>query len=138
MPGSRAWRRKSTAKRPITVCTRRCGTSVCRTSPGIWCVGGSSPSARPTWRAHVGAARAVGRNDDGAAFAAGGHEMVTVAQVWDALSEIPDPEIPVISLVDLGVVRGIDVDDRRVRVEFTPTFLGCPALEVMRDAMADS
>jgi ring-1,2-phenylacetyl-CoA epoxidase subunit PaaD len=64
--------------------------------------------------------------------------MVTEAQVWDALAEIPDPEIPVISLVDLGVVRGIDVDDRRVRVEFTPTFLGCPALEVMRDAMADS
>jgi len=64
--------------------------------------------------------------------------MVTEAQVWDALAQIPDPEIPVISLVDLGVVRGIDVDARRVRVEFTPTFLGCPALEVMRDAMADS
>jgi ring-1,2-phenylacetyl-CoA epoxidase subunit PaaD len=64
--------------------------------------------------------------------------VVTEAQVWDALAEIPDPEIPVISLVDLGVVRDIDVDDRRVRVEFTPTFLGCPALEVMRDAMADS
>ena len=80
----------------------------------------------------------MGGDDDGEAFAAGGHEVVTEAQVWDALAEIPDPEIPVISLVDLGVVRGIDVDDRRVRVEFTPTFLGCPALEVMRDAMADS
>jgi ring-1,2-phenylacetyl-CoA epoxidase subunit PaaD len=64
--------------------------------------------------------------------------VVTEAQVWEALAELPDPEIPVISLVDLGVVRDIDVDDRRVRVEFTPTFLGCPALEVMRDAMADS
>jgi len=64
--------------------------------------------------------------------------MVTEAQVWDALAQIPDPEIPVISLVDLGVVRDIDIDDRRVRIEFTPTFLGCPALEVMRDAMADS
>jgi len=63
--------------------------------------------------------------------------MVTVAQVWDALSEIPDPEIPVISLVDLGVVRDVIVADGRVRVDFTPTFLGCPALEVMRDAMAD-
>ena len=80
----------------------------------------------------------MGGDDDGEAFAASGHEVVTEAQVWDALAEIPDPEIPVISLVDLGVVRGIDVDDRRVRVEFTPTFLGCPALEVMRDAMADS
>ena len=62
--------------------------------------------------------------------------MVTEAQVWDALAEIPDPEIPVISLVELGVVRDVAVEDGRVRVEFTPTFLGCPALEVMRDQMA--
>ena len=62
--------------------------------------------------------------------------MVTEAEVWEALAEIPDPEIPVISLVDLGVVRGVAVEDGRVRVEFTPTFLGCPALEVMRDQMA--
>ncbi len=62
--------------------------------------------------------------------------MVTEAQVWDALAEIPDPEIPVISLVDLGVIRSVEVSRDQVRVEFTPTFLGCPALEVMRDAMA--
>jgi ring-1,2-phenylacetyl-CoA epoxidase subunit PaaD len=62
--------------------------------------------------------------------------MVTVERVWEALGEIPDPEIPVISLVDLGVVRDVAVEDGRVRVEFTPTFLGCPALEVMRDQMA--
>ena len=62
--------------------------------------------------------------------------MVTAAQVWEALAEIPDPEIPVISLVDLGVVREVEVDAGHVRVDFTPTFLGCPALEVMRDAMA--
>jgi ring-1,2-phenylacetyl-CoA epoxidase subunit PaaD len=60
--------------------------------------------------------------------------MVTEAQVWDALAEIPDPEIPVISLVDLGVVRDVIVENGRVHVGFTPTFLGCPALEVMRDA----
>ena len=63
--------------------------------------------------------------------------MVTEAQVWDALAEIPDPEIPVISLVDLGVIREVAVQNGSVRVEFTPTFLGCPALEVMRDAMAE-
>jgi ring-1,2-phenylacetyl-CoA epoxidase subunit PaaD len=62
--------------------------------------------------------------------------VVTSAQVWDALAEIPDPEIPVISLVELGVIRDVAVDGERVRIEFTPTFLGCPALEVMRDAMA--
>jgi ring-1,2-phenylacetyl-CoA epoxidase subunit PaaD len=63
--------------------------------------------------------------------------VVTEAQVWEALAAIPDPEIPVISLVDLGVVRDVEVRNGSVRVDFTPTFLGCPALEVMRDAMAD-
>ncbi len=63
--------------------------------------------------------------------------MVTAEQVWAALAEIPDPEIPVISLVDLGVIRHVDVEPLRVRVEFTPTFLGCPALEAMRDGMAE-
>jgi ring-1,2-phenylacetyl-CoA epoxidase subunit PaaD len=64
--------------------------------------------------------------------------VVTVDRVWAALAEIPDPEIPVISLVDLGVVRDVAVENGTVRVEFTPTFLGCPALEVMRDQMAES
>ena len=62
--------------------------------------------------------------------------MVSEQQVWEALAEIADPEIPVISIVDLGVVRDVRVEDGRVRVEFTPTFLGCPALERMRDEMA--
>jgi ring-1,2-phenylacetyl-CoA epoxidase subunit PaaD len=64
--------------------------------------------------------------------------MVTEAEVWDALADVPDPEIPVLSLVELGVVRSVEVEDGRVRVEFTPTFLGCPAVEVMRMAMARS
>jgi ring-1,2-phenylacetyl-CoA epoxidase subunit PaaD len=63
--------------------------------------------------------------------------MVTEAQVWTALEEIPDPEIPVVSLVDLGVVRSVEVEDGRVRIEFTPTFLGCPALEAMKGAMEE-
>jgi ring-1,2-phenylacetyl-CoA epoxidase subunit PaaD len=63
--------------------------------------------------------------------------MVTAEQVWAAFDDIPDPEIPVISLVDLGVIRSIDVSDGHVRVEFTPTFLGCPALEVMKRAMEE-
>jgi ring-1,2-phenylacetyl-CoA epoxidase subunit PaaD len=63
--------------------------------------------------------------------------VVTSERVWAALAEIPDPEIPVISLVELGVIRDVAIEGERVRVEFTPTFLGCPALEVMRDAMAE-
>jgi ring-1,2-phenylacetyl-CoA epoxidase subunit PaaD len=63
--------------------------------------------------------------------------VVTAAAVWAALAEIPDPEIPVISLVDLGVIKDVAVENGSVRIEFRPTFLGCPALEVMRDAMAE-
>ncbi len=58
--------------------------------------------------------------------------------VWRALAEIPDPEIPIISIVDLGVVKGVRVDGERVHVEFTPTFMGCPALEAMRTQMEDA
>jgi ring-1,2-phenylacetyl-CoA epoxidase subunit PaaD len=64
--------------------------------------------------------------------------MVTAERVWEALAEVPDPEIPVVSLVDLGVVRDVEVDDGHVRVEFTPTFLGCPAVDVMRDRMEEA
>jgi ring-1,2-phenylacetyl-CoA epoxidase subunit PaaD len=60
---------------------------------------------------------------------------LTEADVWAALGEIPDPEIPVVSVLDLGVVRDVAVDGDRVRVEFTPTFMGCPALEAMKARM---
>jgi ring-1,2-phenylacetyl-CoA epoxidase subunit PaaD len=63
--------------------------------------------------------------------------MVSAEQVWAAFEEIPDPEIPVISLVDLGVIRSVDVSNGHVHVEFTPTFLGCPALEFMKRAIED-
>ena len=59
-------------------------------------------------------------------------------RVWTALEEIPDPEIPVVSLVDLGVIRSVDVREGHVRIEFTPTFLGCPALETMKRAMEEA
>jgi ring-1,2-phenylacetyl-CoA epoxidase subunit PaaD len=63
--------------------------------------------------------------------------VVTADAVWAALDEIPDPEIPVISLVDLGVIRDVAVDGSHVRIDFTPTFLGCPALEAMKRALEE-
>ena len=63
---------------------------------------------------------------------------MTAEAVWAALDEIPDPEIPVISLVDLGVIRDVTVDGDRVRIELTPTFLGCPALDAMKRALESS
>jgi len=61
--------------------------------------------------------------------------MVTADEIWEALAQIPDPEIPVISLVELGVIKDVEVDGERVRIDFTPTFMGCPALEHMQRAM---
>ncbi len=60
---------------------------------------------------------------------------IEASEVWAALAEVADPELPVVSLVDLGVVRSVEVEGSRVRVELTPTFLGCPALEAMRAAL---
>lgn len=60
----------------------------------------------------------------------------TEKEVWDALAGVPDPEIPDISLVDLGVVKSVTVEGREVTVEFTPTFMGCPALERMQQELA--
>jgi ring-1,2-phenylacetyl-CoA epoxidase subunit PaaD len=62
---------------------------------------------------------------------------LTEPKVWELLEEIPDPEIPVVSLVDLGVIRAVEVQDEHVRIEFTPTFLGCPALEYMKRAIEE-
>ncbi len=63
---------------------------------------------------------------------------VTAEAVWLALDAIPDPEIPVISLVDLGVIREVEVDGAHVRVELTPTFMGCPALDAMERAVREA
>ena len=63
---------------------------------------------------------------------------VAVEDVWRSLAHIPDPEIPVISIVDLGVIAGVRVEGRRVEVDFTPTFMGCPALDTMRAQMEDA
>ena len=62
---------------------------------------------------------------------------MTADEVWEALAEIPDPEIPVISIIDLGVVKGIEVTDETVIVAFTPTYMGCPALDTMQQAMVE-
>jgi ring-1,2-phenylacetyl-CoA epoxidase subunit PaaD len=67
-----------------------------------------------------------------------GRTSLAEEQVWAALSEIPDPEIPVISLVDLGVIKSVAAAGDRVRVELTPTVMGCPALDAMTRAIGDA
>ncbi|QXT39597.1 1,2-phenylacetyl-CoA epoxidase subunit PaaD [Gymnodinialimonas ceratoperidinii] len=52
-------------------------------------------------------------------------------QIWAWLDEVPDPEIPVISLVDLGIVRDVAWQDETLEVTLTPTYSGCPATAVI-------
>jgi ring-1,2-phenylacetyl-CoA epoxidase subunit PaaD len=59
--------------------------------------------------------------------------MVTAAQVRAAVSAVPDPELPVLTIDDLGVLRGVEVDGAgRVEVTITPTYSGCPAMDTIR------
>jgi ring-1,2-phenylacetyl-CoA epoxidase subunit PaaD len=60
----------------------------------------------------------------------------TEAEIWQALEAVKDPEIPVVSVVEMGIVREVTVEDDRVTVKMTPTFSGCPALDVMRRDIA--
>lgn len=55
------------------------------------------------------------------------------AQVWDIAAEVPDPEVPVLTIEDLGVLREATVHGDRVHVVLTPTYSGCPAIDQMRD-----
>jgi len=54
-----------------------------------------------------------------------------------ALAEVPDPELPVLSVVDLGIVHRVQVDAAGIHVAILPTFVGCPALDVIRGSIAD-
>jgi ring-1,2-phenylacetyl-CoA epoxidase subunit PaaD len=62
---------------------------------------------------------------------------VPEAAVWAALGDVPDPEIPAISVVDLGVVHRVTTAPGSIRVEILPTFVGCPAVEMMRSAIGE-
>ncbi len=62
---------------------------------------------------------------------------ITEAQVIDALREVYDPEIPNLSIVDLGIYRGTTITPDGLTVEITPTFVGCPALEMMKEGIVE-
>lgn len=60
--------------------------------------------------------------------------VISKAQIQEILDEVKDPEIPVISIADLGILRDVKVEDDFVEVVITPTYTGCPAmLEIERD-----
>src|SRR5437879_4114354 len=68
-----------------------------------------------------------------------GGDMVTAVindtdlrrRAWDAASRVVDPEIPVLTIADLGVLREVEVHDGSVEVAITPTYSGCPAMNML-------
>jgi ring-1,2-phenylacetyl-CoA epoxidase subunit PaaD len=61
--------------------------------------------------------------------------MLTTEQAWAILDRVPDPEIPAISVTDLGIVRDVQLSDSAVDVVVTPTYSGCPATEVIEQSI---
>lgn len=61
----------------------------------------------------------------------------TIDQIYQWLEAVKDPEIPVLSLVDLGVITNINIASNQVDVEMTPTFVGCPAIDLMKAEVID-
>lgn len=62
--------------------------------------------------------------------------MVTLTPTqaaWRIAASVPDPEVPVLTIEDLGVLRAVEVDGTSVHVDITPTYSGCPAMDTIRD-----
>ena len=56
---------------------------------------------------------------------------VTEEAVWQLLEEVKDPEVPVLSIIDLGIVRGVTINNENINITITPTYSGCPAMDVI-------
>ncbi len=65
------------------------------------------------------------------------NEGITISKIYSWLEEVKDPEIPVLSLVDLGVITEVELDADHVRVELTPTFAACPAMDMMKNEVIE-
>jgi len=58
---------------------------------------------------------------------------VSTTTIWELLKTIPDPEIPAVSIVDLGIVRNVGFNDDQLNIMITPTYSGCPAFAFMKE-----
>jgi ring-1,2-phenylacetyl-CoA epoxidase subunit PaaD len=63
---------------------------------------------------------------------------VDVDRAWAVLQQVPDPEVPVLSVCDLGIVREVNALDAGIEVVLTPTYSGCPATEVIAQSVHDA
>ena len=58
---------------------------------------------------------------------------ISTEEIWEYLKQIPDPEIPVLNIVDLGVVREVQLNGEELIISITPTYIGCPAMKVIEE-----
>ncbi|MFZ9027718.1 MAG: 1,2-phenylacetyl-CoA epoxidase subunit PaaD [Crocinitomicaceae bacterium] len=63
--------------------------------------------------------------------------MVDINQIWKYLEEVSDPEIPVLTINDLGIVRNVSIDGDLCKVTITPTYSGCPAMKRIEDDIVE-
>ncbi len=82
-------------------------------------------------------AMAAANPNAGPDAAAPARGLADLSAIWRALAAIPDPEIPVVSIVDLGIVRSVAREDGGVVVRVTPTYSGCPATDWILAAIRD-
>jgi len=59
------------------------------------------------------------------------NNTIATNAIWKILETVKDPEVPVLSVVDLGVIRAVELDEQQVRVTITPTYTGCPAMDMI-------
>jgi ring-1,2-phenylacetyl-CoA epoxidase subunit PaaD len=65
--------------------------------------------------------------------------MMAESAAWKIAADLPDPELPVVTIADLGILRDVTEDDQgRVHVQITPTYSGCPAMETIRDDLVEA
>ena len=62
-------------------------------------------------------------------------QAAEIPQIWHCLQQISDPELPVLSITDLGMVRDVEAEGHGWRITFTPTYSGCPATEFLLEAI---
>lgn len=61
----------------------------------------------------------------------------TIEDIWKFLEDVTDPEVPVLTVVDLGVVRAVEWKDEQCLVTITPTYTGCPAMQVIESGVIE-
>ena len=64
--------------------------------------------------------------------------VVTTHELWPVVAAVPDPEMPPLTIADLGILRSVDDVDGRVVVTITPTYSGCPAVEYIEDLITEA